>query len=169
MALHKGHNSDITVKGVAYHVQTEDWGEANPLSYWSFPHACDSLGMELFMPSVIKDWYALSTKDFTILIVLPPLLALCGQLFGGWSSDRMQERRLHACVPIFIGALAMLCTLLEGAFIAVLVGKVVGALALLGGIAELEGEARPQGGVVSVLVHVPAGATAFASWTAPSK
>ena len=61
------------------------------------------------MPSVIKDWYALSTKDFTILIVLPPLLALCGQLFGGWSSDRMQERRLHACVPIFIGALAMLC------------------------------------------------------------
>ena len=30
MALHKGHNSDITVKGVAYHVQTEDWGDANP-------------------------------------------------------------------------------------------------------------------------------------------
>lgn len=67
-----------------------------------------SHSMELFMPSVIQDWYALSTKDFTILIVLPPLLALFGQLFGGWSSDRMQERRLHACVPIFIGALAML-------------------------------------------------------------
>lgn len=31
---------------------SEDWGEANPLSYWSFPHACDSLGMELFMPKL---------------------------------------------------------------------------------------------------------------------
>jgi hypothetical protein len=30
MALHKGHNSDITVKGISYHVQTEDWGDANP-------------------------------------------------------------------------------------------------------------------------------------------
>jgi ACS family tartrate transporter-like MFS transporter len=68
-----------------------------------------SHSMELFMPSVIKDWYALSRDQFTWLIVLPPLLALCGQLFGGWSSDRFQERRLHACVPIAIGALAMLC------------------------------------------------------------
>jgi len=68
-----------------------------------------SHSMELFMPSVIKDWYALSRDKFTWLIVLPPLLALCGQLLGGWSSDRFQERRLHACVPIAIGALAMLC------------------------------------------------------------
>ncbi|MCA1964950.1 MAG: MFS transporter, partial [Prosthecobacter sp.] len=68
-----------------------------------------SHSMELFMPSVIKDWYDLSRNDFSLLIVLPPLLALIGQLFGGWSSDRFQERRLHACVPILIGALAMLC------------------------------------------------------------
>lgn len=68
-----------------------------------------SHSMELFMPSVIKDWYHLDRSDFSLLIVLPPLLALCGQLFGGWSSDRLQERRLHACVPLFIGALAMLC------------------------------------------------------------
>lgn len=68
-----------------------------------------SHSMELFMPSVIKDWYALSRDEFTWLIVLPPLLALCGQLFGGWSSDRFQERRLHACVPIAIGGVAMLC------------------------------------------------------------
>lgn len=26
----KGHNSDLTVRGKSYHVQTEDWGEANP-------------------------------------------------------------------------------------------------------------------------------------------
>lgn len=61
------------------------------------------------MPSVIKEWYALSRDEFTWLIVLPPLLALMGQLLGGWSSDRFQERRLHACLPILIGAIAMLC------------------------------------------------------------
>ena len=60
------------------------------------------------MPSVIKDWYNVSRDQFTWLIVLPPLLALCGQLFGGWSSDRFQERRLHACIPIAIGGIAML-------------------------------------------------------------
>lgn len=26
----KGFNSDITIKGKAYHIQTEDWGQANP-------------------------------------------------------------------------------------------------------------------------------------------
>lgn len=67
-----------------------------------------SHSMELFMPSVIKDWYNVSRDQFTWLIVLPPLLALCGQLFGGWSSDRFQERRLHACIPIAIGGFAML-------------------------------------------------------------
>jgi len=66
-----------------------------------------SHSMELFMPSVIKEWYALSRDEFTWLIVLPPLLALFGQLLGGWSSDRFQERRLHACLPIAVGAFAM--------------------------------------------------------------
>jgi hypothetical protein len=26
----KGYNSDVTIKGVDYHVQTEDWGQENP-------------------------------------------------------------------------------------------------------------------------------------------
>lgn len=28
--MQKGFNSDITVKGKSYHVQTEDWGQQNP-------------------------------------------------------------------------------------------------------------------------------------------
>lgn len=28
--MEKGYNSDIVVKGVTYHVQTEDWGKQNP-------------------------------------------------------------------------------------------------------------------------------------------
>ncbi|MBX3039848.1 MAG: hypothetical protein KF789_03940 [Bdellovibrionaceae bacterium] len=26
----KGYNSDLTVRGRSYHIQTEDWGDANP-------------------------------------------------------------------------------------------------------------------------------------------
>ncbi len=68
-----------------------------------------SYSMEFFMPSVIKDWYNLKLDTLTWLIILPPTLALVGQLFGGWSSDHFQERRLHACIPIAVGAIAMLC------------------------------------------------------------
>lgn len=28
--MQKGFNSDITVRGQKYHIQTEDWGQANP-------------------------------------------------------------------------------------------------------------------------------------------
>ncbi|MBL9131679.1 MAG: MFS transporter [Verrucomicrobiaceae bacterium] len=68
-----------------------------------------SYSMEFFMPSVINEWYKMSLNQLTWLIILPPTLALCGQLLGGWSSDRFQERRLHACLPIVMGAVAMFC------------------------------------------------------------
>jgi ACS family tartrate transporter-like MFS transporter len=66
-----------------------------------------SYSMEFFMPSVIQHWYNLSLNKLTWLIILPPTLALVGQLWGGWSSDHFQERRLHASVPIAVGAVAM--------------------------------------------------------------
>ncbi len=28
--MEKGYNSDVTVNGLLYHVQTEDWGRGNP-------------------------------------------------------------------------------------------------------------------------------------------
>lgn len=28
--MEKGFNSDISISGIGYHVQTEDWGSANP-------------------------------------------------------------------------------------------------------------------------------------------
>ena len=35
------------------------------------------------------------------------MLALAGQIFVGWNSDRTKERRFHAVVPIALGALAL--------------------------------------------------------------
>lgn len=66
-----------------------------------------SYGIEFFMPSILKDWYHLNLDNLTWLIMLPPLMALAGQLGAGWSSDHFNERRLHATVPIVIGAAAL--------------------------------------------------------------
>jgi ACS family tartrate transporter-like MFS transporter len=64
-------------------------------------------GIEFFLPSILRDWYALPMGTITWLVMLPPLLALFGQLFVGWSSDRKKERRLHAVIPILAGSCAL--------------------------------------------------------------
>lgn len=61
-------------------------------------------GIESFLPSIFDRWYQLSKDQLTWLLVLPGMLAPLAQLFIGWSSDRTRERRLHAAVPILIGA-----------------------------------------------------------------
>ena len=66
-----------------------------------------SYGVEFFMPSILRDWYQLSMDDLTWLIMLPPLMAVGGQLLAGWSSDRFNERRFHATLPIIVGASAL--------------------------------------------------------------
>jgi len=65
-------------------------------------------GLEFFLPSILKSWYGLKMSDITTFMLFPPLVAISGQLFVGWSSDRTGERRIHAVVPIVIGALALL-------------------------------------------------------------
>ncbi|HEX9188609.1 MAG TPA: MFS transporter [Vicinamibacteria bacterium] len=67
-----------------------------------------SYGVEFFLPSILERWYSLEYDALTTLILLPPLLALAGQLFVGWSSDRARERRLHTVVPMAAAALALL-------------------------------------------------------------
>ena len=67
-----------------------------------------SYGIEFFLPSILERWYALKFDTITWLVILPPLLALGGQLFVGWSSDRTKERRLHTAVPMACAALGLL-------------------------------------------------------------
>ncbi len=71
-------------------------------------------GVEFFMPRILKNWYNLELNKLTWLVILPPMGSLVGQIFIGWSSDRMHERRLHAAVPIYLGALALTATVLFG-------------------------------------------------------
>ncbi|MDZ4405862.1 MFS transporter [Prosthecobacter sp.] len=66
-----------------------------------------SYGIEFFMPSILKSWYAMDMNQLTWLIMLPPAVAMVGQLFMGWSSDRFKERRWHAVLPIVMGSAAL--------------------------------------------------------------
>ena len=67
-------------------------------------------GIEFFLPSILKQWYSLKLDAITWLVILPPLLALFGQLLTGWNSDRTKERRLHAAVPMSVAVVALALT-----------------------------------------------------------
>lgn len=71
-----------------------------------------SYGVEFFLPSILEKWYELNLSDLTWAVIIPPLGGLAGQLLVGWSSDRTGERRLHASVPIYLGAAALAGALL---------------------------------------------------------
>jgi ACS family tartrate transporter-like MFS transporter len=64
-------------------------------------------GIEFFLPSILERWYSLKLDAITWLVILPPFLALFGQLFNGWHSDLTRERRWHAVIPISLGAIAL--------------------------------------------------------------
>ncbi len=66
-----------------------------------------SYGVEFFLPSILQQWYHLKLDTITWLVILPPMLALAGQMFVGWNSDRTKKRRFHVVVPIALGALAL--------------------------------------------------------------
>jgi ACS family tartrate transporter-like MFS transporter len=65
-------------------------------------------GMELYLPSIFEDWYHLDATKVAALVIIPPIGSLLGQILVGWNSDRTQERRWHATLPILIGATAII-------------------------------------------------------------
>ena len=98
---------------VAKHRMTLRRGAAQPEGAAARPRATSSssagnYGLEFFFPSILKSWYGLKMNDITTYMMIGPVVAIAGQLFVGWSSDRTRERRLHAVIPIVIGALALL-------------------------------------------------------------
>ena len=52
-----------------------------------------SYGIELYMASIVEDWYGLKVKEVAYLIIIPAIGALIGQVLVGWNSDRTHERR----------------------------------------------------------------------------
>jgi len=97
-------------KAVSRHMS---WGEAlrHPkvliLAAAYFFIVTGNYGVESFLPTILIEWYSLTEDDLRVWLLLPAAGSLVGQLFVGWSSDRTKERRLHAAIPIYIGATAL--------------------------------------------------------------
>ncbi len=77
------------------------------LSFAYFCTVTGSYGIVFFLPSILKAWYDLNYAQLGWLSTLPALMALAGQWFVGWNSDRTKERRWHTVLPILIGAAAI--------------------------------------------------------------
>ena len=67
-------------------------------------------GIEMYMASILKDWYHLDVQKVAWLVIIPAMGSLVGQIFVGWNSDRTRERRWHASLPIVFGAMALVFT-----------------------------------------------------------
>ena len=61
-------------------------------------------GIEMYMASILRDWYQLEVQRISWLVIIPAIGSLAGQIFVGWNSDRTRERRWHASLPIICGA-----------------------------------------------------------------
>jgi ACS family tartrate transporter-like MFS transporter len=77
------------------------------LSFAYFCTVTGSYGVVFFLPSILDRWYNLKYAQLAWLSTLPAVMALVGQLFVGWNSDRTKERRWHTVLPIVIGAAAI--------------------------------------------------------------
>jgi MFS transporter, ACS family, tartrate transporter len=69
-------------------------------------------GLTLWMPKLIKEAARLSDQQAATLTAIPYVVALVAMLVAGHSSDRRNERRWHAIVPIWLAAAGLLGTVL---------------------------------------------------------
>ena len=88
------------------------------LSLAYFGVVTGNYGIEIFLPSILEDWYSLGTSTVTKLAMIPSVFVIAGQLYIGWSSDRFHERRWHAIAPIVVGALGLIfATVTQGSLL----------------------------------------------------
>jgi ACS family tartrate transporter-like MFS transporter len=87
-------------------------------------------GVEIFLPTILRDWYHLNDALLTWLLMIPPFCSLIGMLVVGYTSDRTKERRFHASIPILIGAIGLGLTLIRGQPLATMI--ILFAIAAIG-------------------------------------
>lgn len=57
------------------------------LTFAYFCTVTASYGVMFFLPTILRDGYALKFDELTWLVMLHPVMAFIGQLVVGWSSD----------------------------------------------------------------------------------
>ncbi len=66
-----------------------------------------SYGIAFWLPTILKRLSGKSDFKVTLLAALPYVAAFVTQQVNGWHSDRTQERRWHAAIPVFVCGLAL--------------------------------------------------------------
>jgi sugar phosphate permease len=61
-----------------------------------------------WLPTILKNQSDLSDVQVGLFGAVPYVVALFAMLFNGWHSDKGRERRWHAAIPLFIGAIGFL-------------------------------------------------------------
>jgi len=61
-----------------------------------------SYGIAFWLPTILKRLSGKSDFKVTLLAALPYVAAFVTQQVNGWHSDRTQERRWHATIPVFV-------------------------------------------------------------------
>jgi len=69
-----------------------------------FLAASGYLGNIYWIPTFVKRLSGFSDWGVTSLLTIPALIGIAGMLANGWHSDRTAERRLHAAIPLLVGA-----------------------------------------------------------------
>jgi ACS family tartrate transporter-like MFS transporter len=64
-----------------------------------------SLGTVYWIPTFIKRLTGLPLRTVTLLLLVPALMGVAGILVNGWHSDKTNERRRHAAIPLLLAGL----------------------------------------------------------------
>src|SRR5437016_4353899 len=81
-----------------------------------------SYGIAFWLPTILKHISGKSDLKVTLLAALPYVAAFVTQQVNGWHSDRTQERRWHAALPVFVCGIALALAVLSRANLALSVG-----------------------------------------------
>jgi nitrate/nitrite transporter NarK len=81
-----------------------------------------SYGIAFWLPTILKRLSGKSDFKVTLLAALPYVAAFITQQVNGWHSDRTQERRWHAALPVFVCGIALALAVLSRANLALSVG-----------------------------------------------
>jgi MFS transporter, ACS family, tartrate transporter len=70
--------------------------------------------LSIWLPTFLKRASGRSDLSVTMLSILPYVAVLLAMLFNGWHSDRTNERRWHTAIPLMLGVVAFVLTIVSG-------------------------------------------------------
>lgn len=84
------------------------------LTFCYFCAMTGSYGIAFWLPTILKRISGKSDLKVTLLAALPYIAAFIAQQVNGWHSDKTQERRWHAAIPVFVCGIALAFAVLNG-------------------------------------------------------